>query len=399
MPTPTLTEQIKARALTIGFDRVGVSPVEAPTHGQAFADWIQHGYQGEMAYLARTADQRLCPERHLPWARSAVAVGLTYNTHHLRDRAEKGIQGLISRYAWGDDYHDVMREMLARLAAAVNEEAGREVQVWASVDAGPVTDREIAARAGIGWYGKNTNLLAVGMGSYFFLGELFLGLRLDGDRPLPNNCGQCRLCLDACPTRAFVDSYILDARRCLSYLTIEQKGAIPRDLRSSMGAHIFGCDICQDVCPYNTKCRPTKEPAFQPRPEFHAPELIPLLDLTEGQFKAKFRGSPILRAKRRGFLRNVCVALGNSLRPEAVSPLARTLREDPDALVRAHAAWALGRIGGECAAAALHEAHAREADATVQAEILVVLRAEDMAENSRGRVVGGPRDSGSEPLR
>jgi epoxyqueuosine reductase len=166
-----------------------------------------------------------------------------------------------------------------------------------------------------------------------------------------------------------------------------------------MGAHIFGCDTCQDVCPYNMKCRPTKEPAFQPRPGRHAPELIPLLDLTEGQFKAKFRGSPILRAKRRGFLRNVCVALGNSRRPESVPALARTLREDPDALVRAHAAWALGQIGGEGAAAALREARAREADATVQAEILVVLRAEDMAGNSRGRVVGGPRDSGSEPLR
>jgi epoxyqueuosine reductase len=399
MPTPTLTERIKARSLTIGFDLVGVSPVEAPTHSQAFADWIRQGYQGEMAYLARTADQRLRPGLYFAWARSAVAVGLNYNTHHMRSGVEEGIRGWISRYAWGDDYHDVMREMLDRLGAAVNEEAGWEVQARAFVDAGPVSDREIAARAGIGWYGKNTNLLALGMGSYFFLGELFLALPLDGDRPLPNTCGQCRLCLDACPTNAFVGPYVLDARRCISYLTIEQKGIIPRDLRSSMGAHIFGCDTCQDVCPYNMKCRPTKEPAFQPRPGRHAPELIPLLDLTEGQFKAKFRGSPILRAKRRGFLRNVCVALGNSRRPEAVPALARTLREDPDALVRAHAAWALGQIGGEGAAAALREARAREADATVQAEILVVLRAEDMAGNSRGRVVGGPRDSGSEPLR
>ena len=157
MPTSTLTERIKARALTIGFDLVGVSPVEAPTHSQALADWIQQGYQGEMAYLARTADQRLRPGLYLAWARSAVAVGVNYNTHHIQSGAEEGIRGWISRYAWGDDYHDVMREMLDRLAAAVNEEAGREVQARAFVDAGPVTDREIAARAGIGWYGKNTN--------------------------------------------------------------------------------------------------------------------------------------------------------------------------------------------------------------------------------------------------
>ena len=399
MPTSTLTERIKTRALTIGFDLVGVSPVETPTHGQAFADWIRQGYQGEMAYLARTVDQRLRPGLQLAWARSAVAVGLNYNTHQMRSGAAEGIRGWISGYAWGDDYHDVMRVMLDRLGVAVNEEAGSEVQARAFVDAGQVTDREIAARAGIGWYGKNTNLLALGMGSYFFLGELFLGLPLDGDWPLPNNCGQCRLCLDACPTNAFVGPYVLDARRCISYLTIEQKGAIPRDLRSSMGAHIFGCDICQDVCPHNTKCRPTKEPAFQPRPGLHAPELIPLLDLTEGQFRAKFRGSPILRAKRRGFLRNVCVALGNSRRPEAVPALARTLREDPDALVRAHAVWALGQIGGEGAAAALREARERERDATVQEEILVVLRARDAAEDSRSRVVGEPGDSGPELLR
>ena len=369
MKTSTLTERIKARALTIGFDLVGVSPVEAPTHSQAFADWIQQSYQGDMAYLARTADRRLHPGLHLAWARSAVAVGLNYNTHRMRSDATEGIRGWISGYAWGDDYHDVMRVMLDRLGVAVNEEGGREVQARAFVDAGPVTDREIAARAGIGWYGKNTNLLALGMGSYFFLGELFLGLPLDGDWPLPNNCGQCRLCLDACPTNAFVGPYVLDARRCISYLTIEQKGAIPRDLRSSMGAHIFGCDTCQDVCPYNTKCRPTKEPAFWSRPGLHAPELIPLLDLTEGQFKVKFRGSPILRAKRWGFLRNVCVALGNSRRPEAVPALARTLREDPDALVRAHAAWALGRIAQPAAALELRSAAAREADDEVREEI------------------------------
>jgi epoxyqueuosine reductase len=198
---------------------------------------------------------------------------------------------------------------------------------------------------------------------------LFLNLKLEYDRPIRDRCGQCRLCLDACPTHAFVGPYVLDARRCISYLTIELKGPIPRELRPHMGTHIFGCDICQDVCPYNTKVKPTKEQAFQPRAGLHAPELIPLLSLTESEFMARFASSPILRAKRRGFLRNVCVALGNLRRPEAVPALARALREDPEPLVRAHAAWALGRLGTREAASALRDARARETDPAVVPEI------------------------------
>jgi epoxyqueuosine reductase len=211
------------------------------------------------------------------------------------------------------------------------------------------------------------------IGSFFFLGELFLSLDLTPDRPVRDRCGRCRLCLDACPTNAFVGPYVLDARRCISYLTIELKGPIPPALRPLVGTHIFGCDICQDVCPYNAKVKPTREAAFHPREYLYAPELIPLLALTEADFKARFRGSPILRAKRRGFLRNVCVALGNLRRPEAVPALVRTLREDPDALVRSHAAWALGQIGTDEAERAIREACEREADPAVQAEIRAVL--------------------------
>jgi len=236
-------------------------------------------------------------------------------------------------------------------------------------------DREVGARAGIGWYGKNTNLLSMRIGSFFFLGELFLSVELEWDRPIRDRCGQCRLCLDACPTNAFVGPYVLDARKCISYLTIELKGAIPRELRSLVGTHIFGCDICQDVCPYNTKVKATKEPAFHLRQGLHEPELIPLLSLTEAEFRSKFAGSPILRAKRRGLLRNVCVALGNLQRGEAVPALTAPLEKDPDPLVRRHAAWALGQIRTREAGQVLREAQARETDSTVLEEIQTSIHA------------------------
>jgi epoxyqueuosine reductase len=373
MAKHTLTERIKAQGLALGFDLVGISSVQEPLHGAAFAEWLRRELHGEMAYMARTADQRLRPGQLVPSARSIVSVALNYNTPFARDAGDGRIRGWISRYAWGDDYHDVMQEKLGQLLAFVRAEAGVEVEGRVFVDAGPVLDRESAARAGLGWFGKNTNLLSMKIGSFFVLGELFLSLPLETDRPVRDRCGQCRLCLDACPTNAFVGPYILDARKCISYLTIELKGPIPRELRPLMGVHIFGCDICQDVCPYNTKCRPTNEAAFEPRTGLHAPELIPLLQLTEEEFKIRFRGSPILRAKRRGFLRNVCVALGNLGRVEAVPALAEALASDPEPLVRAHAAWALGRIGGQDALAALRDAQGRENALDVSEEIRFAL--------------------------
>ena len=366
---PSLTRLIKTQGMALGFDLVGVSPVRAPEHGESFAEWLRQGFHGQMEYMPRTAEKRMHPGEFLPWAKSVVSVALNYNTPNDRTVQTGKIRGWISKYAWGGDYHDVMQAKLSELLEYVRMQAGSEVQGRGFVDAGPVLDREVGARAGIGWYGKNTNLLSMQIGSFFFLGELFLGLELEWDRPVRNRCGQCRLCLDACPTNAFVGPYVLDARRCISYLTIELKGAIPRDLRPLMGTHIFGCDICQDVCPYNTKVKMTKEPAFHPRQGFHAPELIPLLSLTEAEFREKFAGSPILRAKRRGFLRNVCVALGNLQRDEAVPALVRTLLDDPEPLVRGHAAWALGRIRTREARQALETAQSREKDFTVLEEI------------------------------
>ncbi len=368
-----LTRSIKAEGSALGFDLVGVSAVQAPPHAASFAEWLRRGLHGEMAYMSRTAGQRLRPQEWLPWARSVVSVGLNYNTPYTRAGAPDGLRGWISRYAWGSDYHQIMEERLDRLLAAVQQAAGAPVRGRAFVDAGPVLDREVGARAGIGWYGKNTNLLAAAIGSFFVLGELFLECELDWDEPVRDRCGQCRLCLDACPTNAFIGPYVLDARRCISYLTIELKGPIPRELRPLIGDHIFGCDICQDVCPYNTRIRVAGEQGFFPREGLFAPELVPLLALSESDFRKRFAGSPILRAKRRGLLRNVCVALGNLGKAEAVPALARVLREEAEPLVRSHAAWALGRIQDPGARAALAQAQASEQDPAVAEEIRLAL--------------------------
>jgi epoxyqueuosine reductase len=242
------------------------------------------------------------------------------------------------------------------------------VEGRAFVDSGPVLERAIAGVAGVGWIGKNTQLISPKKGSWFFLGELFLDLELDYDRPMRDRCGRCSLCLDACPTGAFAGPYILDARRCISYLTIELKGAIPHDLRSLIGNHVFGCDICQEVCPYNVKAEATDETGFAPREGLYAPELIPLLSLTEEEFRRRFKGSPLLRAKRRGFLRNVAVALGNLKSAEAVPALGGSLADD-DPLVRRHAAWALGEIATPEAVALLAARLAAENDTEVRGEI------------------------------
>ncbi|HWH76228.1 MAG TPA: tRNA epoxyqueuosine(34) reductase QueG, partial [Candidatus Binatus sp.] len=273
-----------------------------------------------------------------------------------------------SRYAWGDDYHDLIKNKLTALLDRITEFTDSPVQGKGFVDSGPVLERDFAGVAGLGWIGKNTHLISPTKGSWFFLGELFVDLALAYDRPMRDRCGKCELCLKACPTNAFVGPYVLDARRCISYLTIELKGWMPRHLRPLVGDHIFGCDICQEVCPYNVKARATIEAVFGPRPGLYAPQLIPLLSLTEEQFRLRFRGSPILRAKRRGFLRNVAVALGNLKNPTAVPALILAL-DDGEPLVRGHSAWALGQIGMVSAVTALRRRALIEDDAAVKDEI------------------------------
>lgn len=363
-----LSLRIKAEAQRLGFALVGISAVKPPPHEDSFARWLRAGLAGELDYMKRTEGRRRDPQTLVPWAVSVVSVGMSYYTPLPRPEPGPPTTGWISRYAWGDDYHDLMQRELAALLERIQELHGAPVQGKAFVDSGPVLERDFAGVAGLGWIGKNTHLISPKKGSWFFLGELFVDLPLSYDRPMRDRCGRCDLCLKACPTGAFVGPYVLDARRCISYLTIELKGWIPRHLRPLIGNHIFGCDICQEVCPYNVKAAPTGEAAFQPRAGLHAPQLIPLLSLDQNEFRRRFKGSPILRAKRRGFLRNVAVALGNSKSREAVPTLTRGL-DDDEALVRGHAAWALGEIGGPAALDALERRAQCESDPQVQSEI------------------------------
>lgn len=333
-----LTEAVKARALELGFDLVAIGPAEPPEHASAFEAWLAAGYAGTMEYMARGRAKRLDLQQVLPGARSVIAVALNY---YQGEPPEAQGWAPVARYAWGRDYHDVMTPRLEKLLAFLQEAAGPETRGKIYVDTGPVLERDLAARAGLGWIGKNTNLLHPALGSFFFIGVLLTTAELEHDAPLPDRCGTCRACLDACPTDAFPAPYLLDARRCIAYLTIEHKGPIPEELREGVGGWAFGCDICQAVCPWNRKAPQTREPSL--RPGEPLPDLAELLDLDESEFRRRFAGSPLTRPKRRGFLRNVAVALGNRRDPKAVPALSRALA-DLEPLVREHAAWALGRI-------------------------------------------------------
>jgi epoxyqueuosine reductase len=382
-PDPAaLATAVKTEARAAGFDLCGITTA-APfeREGTALHEWVAHGYHGEMAYMARNAPRSPVPATVVPGARSLVVVALYYGdavpasaASRAPDDSHAAPRGRISRYAHGDDYHDVMGPRLRRLAEWLLAHGARTARYY--VDTGPVIDRAAAHRAGIGWFGKNTLIITKrAYGSWVFLGEIVTDLELAADREAAGDCGRCRLCLDACPTGAIVAPYTVDARRCISYLTIEHRGAIPRQLRPQMGDHIFGCDICQTVCPHNVRTAAARHPELRPRAETGPrPELIPLLNITEAEFRRRFRGSPVKRAKRRGLRRNVAVALGNAGDISAVPALGTAL-DDPDALIRSHAAWALGRIGGDAARRVLRTRLAGESDPDVREEIALALKA------------------------
>lgn len=404
-----LTDRLKARARELGFDLVGIAPIRPSEHGDFFLRWLAAGRHGEMEYLARedAVRARLDPGEAWPGVASALVVGM----NHFQEDDEPAAaspgavdpsRGIISRYARGRDYHKIIKKKLLQLLDWLEEESGRTLPLArAYVDTGPLFERELARRAGLGWQGQNTMLINPRRGSFFFLASLLVELDLEYDEPFAaNRCGNCARCVEACPTGALLGwdadgAPVIDARRCISYLTIEQKGPIPRELRGAMGNRIFGCDICQEVCPWNgpkfvqiarepgfAARRPGEPPhgvesdpgASAPHPGTASPSLIALLEtaLDEEAWDSFSRGSPIRRAGRAGFARNICVGLGNWGAPEAVPVLASAL-SDPEPLVRAHAVWALGRVGSVEARAALSSRKSVESDESVREELNAAL--------------------------
>ncbi len=366
-PAPA-RDAILSHARSLGFQAVGVtSAADVPEDGAALRRFIGHGYAGDMAWLPRTAERRAAPRALWPEARSVVVVGLNYGPAHdpLRLLAAR-TRGIVSAYAQGRDYHDVLKGRLRRLARFVVDTFGAEVKLF--VDTAPVMEKPLAARAGLGWQGKHTNLVSRHHGSWLFLGELFTTLDLAADEAEGDHCGSCRRCLDICPTDAFPAPYRLDARRCISYLTIEHEGHIAPEYREAMGNRIYGCDDCLAVCPWNKFARRTEEYAFLPRAELNAPRLADLAALDDKTFRTVFSGSPIRRTGRDRFVRNVLIAIGNC-GDAAALPAARRLLHDASPLVRAMAVWASRRLAAPAAFAALRASHApTETDPAVLAE-------------------------------
>ncbi|MGH2535015.1 MAG: tRNA epoxyqueuosine(34) reductase QueG [Thermomicrobiales bacterium] len=303
-------------------------------------------------------------------ARSIVAVGVAYWSVDPGKPDDGEPRGRIARYAWGVDYHDLLKDRMQGLHGAIEREVGRTIEARFLVDTARIVDRAVAARSGLGWYGKNACIIVPGHGSWVMLGELLLDLELEPDSPLDQNCGRCQICLDRCPTGAIVAPYTIDTPRCLSFQTIEQRGAIPRELRSLLGDWVFGCDVCQDVCPYTKAARPEPDPAFLPASVENAyPSLRRLLALTPEAYRQTYRGTAVTRTKRRGLARNAAVVLGNVGTTDDVPFLAAALSDHDEPLVREHAAWALGRLGGRVAKSAMDRRRKRETDPAVVAEI------------------------------
>jgi epoxyqueuosine reductase len=344
--SPVTADDVRELARDCGFELAGVTPAVPVPELHYYRDWVARDFAGEMRYLTdRRAAVRDDPRNLLPSARSIICVGKLYNTPHA-SILEDPERAWISRYAWGGDYHDVLRRGLADLRDRLRERAGADFDSKICVDTVPLLERSYARQAGLGWIGRNTCLIHQGAGSWFFLGELLVSLDItSADAPPPDRCGTCRRCVDACPTAAIVPAdswrWTVDSRLCISYFTIELRGTVPEEQRGGIGPHVFGCDICQDVCPWNRRAPVTMEPAFQP--EHLAPDLEKLAAMTEEEFRAAFRETPVSRARYSGFLRNVAIGMGNARLEKFREPLQKLVRCG-EPLVEEHARWALAQL-------------------------------------------------------
>jgi epoxyqueuosine reductase len=343
-----MKETIRDRARELGFDDCRFTTALAPESSPQFQDWLNERRHGEMAYLQRNAHKRVDPQKVLPGAQSVITLAVNYLAKEEggtkpQETTGNGLRGVIARYARSADYHEIIGERLRQLEDFVNELGGPNTRSLWYIDTGPLLERDLAQRAGLGFIGKHTNLISRRFGNWIFLSEIITTLRLEPDAPEKNRCGSCRHCLDACPTGAIKAPFQLDARLCISYLTIELKGSIPVELRAAIGNRIYGCDDCLEACPWNRFARAGKMMKDHARSELELPGLLELLSLTEPQFKQRFADTPLLRAKRRGLMRNVCVALGN-IGDESALPALNKAAEDPEPLIAEHAHWAVDRI-------------------------------------------------------
>lgn len=383
-PADDLAARIKAEAQRLGFELVGITTPDPPPHLDVYERWLAHGRQANLHYLdsERARQRRADPRLILPECRSILVLGTRYysaqsnKTTETNDKIADPLTGRVAAYAWGQDYHEVLLERMQGLVAFIEKQVEHPVANRCYTDTGPILERDLAQRAGIGWIGKNTCLIHPRQGSYFLLAEILLDLELPVDAPFESDhCGSCQRCLEACPTQCILLDRTLDAGRCISYLTIELKGQIAAELRSILGDWIFGCDICQQVCPWNQRFAGEMGDAeFAPRPNIPRVNLIEEICLTPQEFNQKFKGSPVQRTRRRGYLRNVAAALGNTHDPRCGPVLAQVLEEEKEILVRGMAAWALGEIGKEVAEATLETARQNEAHPDVLAEIETALK-------------------------
>jgi epoxyqueuosine reductase len=338
--------------------------------GDYVVDHIKRGHlSGLPWYSAERARQSADPRTLHESVTSIVSVAVPFWSGHV-EPPDDALRGRIARYAWGRDYHKTLQQRMKKLLAAIREETGIDIESRELVDTARVFDRAVAARSGVGWYGKNSMIIVPGHGSWVMLGEMYLDLNIEPDPPLTQNCGRCTICIDNCPTGAIVEPYRVDSPRCISFLTIEERGSIPRELRPLMGNWVFGCDICQDVCPYTGAAQAVHEPDFRPaHPDNMFPELDFLASMTEAAFRERFSGTAVTRAKRKGMARNAAIALGNSADERAIPVLEGMLRNHDEPIVRGHAAWALKHLTDTDALQPLRNALSRESDVDVRAEI------------------------------